>query len=100
MDFFNISKKKLDIKNNNLDIKDFNKTSYENAKDIMKHFGEFLGPIYEKAADMAGTGVDIINNKQYEEFKFYKNMDMIDKFKELHNSTNTDIEMFEKALQQ
>ena len=100
MDFFNTSKKKLDIKNDNLEVKDFNKTTYENAKDAMKLFGRTLGLVYEKAADIAETGVDIINIRHYNEFKFYKGMDMVDKFRELHNSTDTDIEMFEKRLQE
>ena len=100
MDFFNTSKKKLDIKNDNLEVKDFNKTTYENAKDAMKLFGRTLGLVYEKAADIAETGVDIINIRHYNEFKFYKGMDMVDKFRELHNSADTDIEMFEKRLQE
>ena len=108
MDFLNINKKKLDIKNKNNEIVGVDKKSkYEDATRAIKAtggaFSTIAGPggfVYEKAADMAERQIDITKDKDYREFKEIKKMDQVEWFKNYRNLTDTDIEMFEKALKQ
>ena len=108
MDFLNINKKKLDIKNKNNEIVGVDKKSkYGDATRAIKAtggaFSTIAGPggfVYEKAADIAERQIDITKDKDYREFKEIKKMDQVEWFKNYRNLTDTDIEMFEKALQQ
>ena len=105
MDFFNINKKKLDIKNDNTNLEDFSEQDkYTRAKDAIDGTGKAFGALgcgtCNEVVDLVKLGVDTINNIHYREFKSAKQMDQIEWFKNYRNLTDTDIEMFEKALQQ
>ena len=108
MDFLNINKKKLDIKNENNEIAGVDKKSkYGDATRATKAaggaFSTIAGPggfVYKKVADMAERQIDITKDKDYREFKEIKKMDQVEWFKNYRNLTDADIEMFEKALQE
>ena len=80
MDFLNVNKKKLDIKNKNNEIVGVDKKSkYGDATRAIKAtggaFSTIAGPggfVYEKAADMAERQIDITKDKDYREFKEIK----------------------------
>ena len=108
MDFLNINKKKLDIKNENNEIAGVDKKSkYGDATRATKAaggaFSTIAGPggfVYKKVAEMAERQIDITKDKDYREFKEIKKMDQVEWFKNYRNLTDADIEMFEKALQE
>ena len=105
MNLFDISNKKLDIKNENLELKDFSEQDkYTRAKNVIDGTGKAFGALgcatCNEVVDTVKSGVDIINNVHYREFKSAKQMDQIEWFKDYRNLTDADIEMFEKRLQE
>ena len=105
MDFFNVNKKKLDIKSNNSEIKNYEKQdTFTKFSEVIDGTGKTFGVLgcktCEAVAEVAKTGIDNQKEKIYNEYKEAKRGGIEESVKTMRNLTDTDIEMFEKALQQ
>ena len=105
MDFFNVNKKKLDVKSNNSEIKNYEKQdTFTKFSEVIDGTGKTFGVLgcktCEAVAEVAKTGIDNQKEKIYNEYKEAKRGGIEESVKTMRNLTDTDIEMFEKALQQ
>ena len=105
MDFFNINKKKLDIANDNLEIKNYEKQdTFTKFNEVIDNTGKAFGALgcktCELATEVAKTGIDDQKEKFYNEYKEAKRGGIEESVKTMRNLTDADIEMFEKRLQE
>ena len=105
MDFFNINKKKLDIANDNLEIKNYEKQdTFTKFNEVIDNTGKVFGALgcktCELSTEVVKTGIDDQKEKFYNEYKEAKRGGIEESVKTMRNLTDADIEMFEKRLQE
>ncbi|WP_462105273.1 hypothetical protein [Campylobacter concisus] len=103
MDFFNVNKKKLDVKSNNSEIKNYEKQdTFTKFSEVIDGTGKTFGLLgcktCEAVAEVAKTGIDNQKEKIYNEYKEAKSGGIEESVKTMRNLTDTDIEMFEKGI--
>ena len=107
MDLFNISKKKLDIKDkisNPIEIDD--ETTANKAKKVMDDFNSFypkppiVGKIFDVVTEVAKTGVDNDEERKFRIYKEIKDKGILEETKSVYKITDADIKEFEKRLQE
>ena len=99
MDFFNINKKKLDIANDNLEIKNYEKQdTFTKFNEVIDNTGKVFGALgcktCELSTEVVKTGIDDQKEKFYNEYKEAKRGGIEESVKTMRNLTDADIEIF------
>ena len=107
MDLFNISKKKLDIKDKISEpIEIGGETTAKKAKKAMDDFNSFypkppiVGKIFDTVTEVAKTGVDTDEERKFRIYKEIKDKGILEETKSVYQITDADIREFEKRLQE
>ncbi len=107
MDLFNISKKKLEVKNDNTDLKDFKeKTTSQNAKDNVDAFirvypkPPLMGKIFDATGEGVKRGIDDQTEIKFRKYKEAKRLGILEESKPTIKLNDADIKEFKKRLQE